>query len=467
MDIFNIKGRVDKALSERLRNVLGNTVFRYFNNDEPVLNFDDFEYGDAYKTTGAVYECVDLITKKIVASPRIIYEIKDPQGYKKYKNLSKSDNIADRAHAAKLRTTVLEEVKVPRIQKLLDNPNDKQTGDTFVELLAASYLLRGNSYMYGVPADRGSKRWTELYALHADMHIVSGGRLEPVKGYFLNWGTPNQTEFPVDQIHHLKTFNPSLEPKKQLYGMSPLSPYLSSIEKIKNGNKQSIKQLKNGGKMGFISPKMKEDELGDDQKKLLKETIKDAHNSTDALARLIPASIPLQWTEIGLSSQDMELLGHVSASSDDIYRGYHVPLFFRTTDGSTYNNVTTAKKALIYDAVAPIADKVAAAMTDFICRPYEQDGKKYVIAFDYMSLPELSDDVKAIMEYLERAYMLTPNEKREMIGFGRSSAPGMDEFFISKNYVRMQDIMDGKINQGYGNTAGVSDNEAQNEGTTA
>src|SRR5690606_40939907 len=60
-----------------------------------------------------------------------------------------------------------------------------------------------------------------------------------------------------------------------------------------------------------------------------------------SLARLVPASVPLEWTEIGLSSADMELLNHSNASADDIYRGYHVPLFFRTLDSSTYNNVVT------------------------------------------------------------------------------------------------------------------------------
>lgn len=80
-----------------------------------------------------------------------------------------------------------------------------------------------------------------------------------------------------------------------------------------------------------------------------------------------------------------------------------------------------------------------------------------------MSLPELSDDVKAIMEYLERAHMLTPNEKREMMGFGRSDQNGMDEIFISKNYVRLEDVMAGKILQN--TSAGTTDNSAQEDGS--
>src|SRR5690606_39009364 len=165
-----------------------------------------------------------------------------------------------------------------------------------------------------------------------------------------------------------------------------------------------------------------------------------------------------------LSSADMELLNHSNASADDIYRGYHVPLFFRTLDSSTYNNVVTAKKAFVYDAVAPIAEKMGAALTKFICHYYrEQHGKNYVIAFDYMSLPELSDDVKAIMEYLNNTHMLSPNEQREMLGFGRSQQEGMDEIFISKNFVRLSDVMAGKILQN--TSAGTTDNSAQEDGS--
>lgn len=462
----NIFGKQVQVAAKRAATTAYNrSVFSWLNDGQVILNADCYDYVSAFETTGAVYECVDLITKKIVASPRIVYKIKDQEGYKRYKNLSRSDNLVHRAQAAKIRNSVLEEVKVEKIDRLLKQPNPDQNGDDFIEMLAGSYLIRGNAYVYGNSGtELKQKKWSEMFAMPSDLKIISGGWNNPVKRYFLNYGTREQQEYPEAQIKHIKTFNPKYSiTGSQLYGLSPLRAYLYSIDTIKNGNKQADKQLKNGGRLGFIAPKEKEDELGDTQKDGLKETLITAHSGTGVLDRIIPSSIPLDWTEIGLSSSDMELLETIGASADDIYRGYHVPLYFRSLESSTYNNVATAKKQLIYDAVAPIADKISAALTEFICKPYLADGFEYVIHIDYMSLPELADDIKVVSEWMEQAFFLTPNEKREILGFGKSAQAGMDEIFISKNYVRMQDVMDGKILQN--TSAGETDNSAQADGS--
>lgn len=441
------------------------SVFSWLNNDQVILDADYFDYVTPFETIGAVYEAVTLIANKIKQSPRLVYKIKDAEGYKKFKNLSKSDNIAQRAQAMKMQASVMEEVKVERIDKLLKNPNPNQNGDDFIELMAAQLLVEGNTFLY---ANAGSnikdKKWSEMFAMPAEMKIISGGTYNPVKRYFLNWGTPQQQEFPASQIKHIKMVNLRYtQSGTHLYGMSPLRPYLYSMDTIKNGDKQANKQMKNGGKLGFISPKNVEDEFGPDQKDGMKETIVGAYEGTDALDRLIPSSIPLDFTEIGLSSTDLDLLNIVGAKSDDIYRAYKVPLYFRSLESSTYNNVSTAKKQLIYDAVSPLADKIASALTDLICKPYLLDGEEYVIVLDYMSLPELSEDVKTVSEWMEKAFFLTPNEKREVIGFGKLNQPGMDEIYISKNYVLMQDVLDGKTLTT--STAGETDNAAQADGS--
>src|SRR5690606_1111579 len=98
------------------------------NDGEPLVDFDNFDHNKAYQRTAAVYECVDLIMKKLVASPMVVYEIKSQEGFKRYKNLMKSDNIVQKAQAMKLRTSVLEEVQVPDIEKLLTQPNPMQDG---------------------------------------------------------------------------------------------------------------------------------------------------------------------------------------------------------------------------------------------------------------------------------------------------------------------------------------------------
>lgn len=439
--------RTNALIAPALTNLFNQNVYRWVNDGTPIIEADGYDYiSNGFSSVGAVFECVDILVKKVVSCPRIVYRIKDQKEYKKYLNYSKSQATMPQAMIAKAKG--LEEVHHAQIQKLLDNPNPKINGDDTIETLAGLFLLTGNSYLYGNnSAPNTSAKWSEAWAVPSPMMIKSGGWMEPIKEYVLQyWQT--EAPFPAKQIKHFKTFNPDYTSSgSQLYGVSPLRAYLYSLDIIKNSKKQADKQIKNGGKLGFLTPENREDNLGQPQIDQIGDDIRGAHGSTDELSRIIPASIALKWTEIGLSSADLQLLEMSGASADDIYRAYHIPLQFRSQDSSTYNNLPVANRQLVYNAVAPITRKLDVGLTEFYCTPYNTATEKYVIHLDYASLPELNDDMKSIVSWLEQFPWLTPNEKREVIGYGRGDADGLDEIFINRNMVRLSDVMEGKIDQ--------------------
>jgi hypothetical protein len=51
--------------------------------------------------------------------------------------------------------------------------------------------------------------------------------------------------------------------------------------------------------------------------------------------------------------------------------------------------------------------------------------------FDLDVFPELQEDKKEQISYLERAWWLTPNQKLEEMGYGRSEDPNMDKVYVS------------------------------------
>lgn len=439
--------QANRIAARTTQNLFNENVFRYLNNGEIIIKADDFNYVEkGYEAVGAVYECVDIIVKKMIACPRIVYRIKDQKEYKKYLNFSKSADTLPQMLIAKAKA--LEEVSIPQIDKLLNNPNPEQDGDTVYEHLFARYLLQGNSYLYGVAgsdANINAKKWTELWTIPGEMTIKSGGFTKPIDSYILQQYTQDKP-FPAAQIKHFKTLNPNYSlTAQQLYGLPPLKAYLYSLDILKNADKQADKQMKNGGKIGLLSPENKEDSWSDPQIEQLGTSLKDAHNSNDRMARTIPLSVAVKWTEIGLSSAEMELLSIAEAKAADIYRCYHIPLQFYNQDAATYNNLPVANRQLVYNAVAPICRRFSTGLTAFICPPYNTDKETYVIELDFTSLPELNDDIAATVAWLMTCDFLSQNEKREVIGYGRSAEPGMDEFFINKNKVRLQDIMDGKV----------------------
>lgn len=430
-------------IAPTLTNLYNANFYRWFGDGVPVFQYQQFDFiSKAYNVVGAAYECIDIIQKKVVACPRIVYRIKDQKEYKKYLEYSKSSHTLGKALIAKAKG--LEEVSLPAIEKLLENPNDQQNGDDVMEQLAGLYLIKGNAYLYGTGSNPSNKKWSEVYALPTEMTIVSGGPMEPIKEYIVQIWTSDP--IPAAQVKHFKTFNPNYDPQgRQLYGLAPLTAYLYALDILKNGDKQADKQLKNGGKLGILTPENKEDQLTDPQKKDLHELLADAYNSNDELARLIPASISMKFLEIGLSTSDLQMLEITDAKADDIYRCFHIPLQMRSQDSATYNNLPVANRKFIFDAVAPICRKLEVGLTEFYCTPYNNGKEKYVIHLDYMALPELNSDMQAAAEWLQNSPMLTLNEKREILGFGRSNQPGTDEIFLNRNSVRLQDIMDGKV----------------------
>lgn len=414
-----------------------------------IINAQDYDYvEDGYNAVGAVYECISLIINKIVACPRIVYRVKDEKELKKYYALSQSAGSQVKAALAKAKA--LEEVSHKQIEKLLYNPNSKENGDDMLQMLAGMLLLNGNAYAYGnagLQSDRNAKKWSELWAMPAPLSIRSGGFMQPVKEYVLAAQYYTQeTPFPADQIKHFRTANFSYsQQNSQLYGTSPLRAYLYSLDTYRNADKQSDKQMKSGGKLGLLTPKNKEDNFTEGQRDDMHSALKEAYGSKEDLARILPFSVALDFLELGLSSQELELLKTKADKKDDIYNAYHVPLQFAHQDTATYNNLPMANRQLVYNAVCPWARKLELGLTEFIATPYNTKTDKYVIILDYTALPELNDDMKTVAEWLQLCDDLTPNEKREVKGWGRSSEVGMDQIYISRNKVPLADVLAGKV----------------------
>lgn len=430
-------------------NLFNQNIFKFLFDGQLIIdpNRQDYVTG-GYEAVGAVYECVDMLVKKIIACPRIVYRVKSQKEYKKY---LAAQETGDLKQILITKAKALEEVDMPAIENLLENPNPNMDGDTMMELLAGLYLLTGNSYLYGNAGFEDnikSGKWSELWPLPGPARIISGGYMEPVKEYVMQQYVQN-IPFPGNQVQHFKTANYNYTSTgSQLYGLSPLRPYLYSMDTLKNADKQADKQMKNGGNFGIFTPENKEDSLSQPQLDQMQESLTEAYQSNNELARMIPLSLPIKWQQIGLNSGDLELLQISDAKADDVYRGYHIPLQFRNQDSATYNNLPVANRQLVYNGVAPITRRFGKLLTKFICTPYNTSHATYIIELDFTGLPELQDDLVTVTSWLDKAWYLTPNEKREVLRWGRSAEKGMDEMWVNVNQVRVADIIAGNVRQG-------------------
>jgi len=439
------KGQINKAVNAQLATQFAsqysqalNNMVAFMNGGLPTINPDGFDYYQSFKTIGAVYETTDLISKKVIGSPFVFYKVKDKKKLKQSKSLEKTDQVQSYI----LKMQAIEEVDNEKLNLLLANPNQFQTGTQFLWTVCLSYLLSGNTYLHGT---FNGKRAIELYCF-PNMRIVGNNLdlLDPILGYELM--NTNNTPFDKESIYHMKTGNPApidmtLE---YLYGVSPLRAYLEPMRTIEEAKKQSSKQVKNGGAFGVLSPKNKEDALTPEQKTQLWDKIKSARGSDEEMKRIFISSISLEWQQIGLPIGDLRLLEVVSASEEDVYRAYHVPLQYHNQKASTSNNQAAAIRQLIYDAVAPICDALGESLTRFLGPGFED----VIIELDYTQLQEMAVNMGEVAKYLSTLPkgVLTPNEMRVILRYGEHAEAYMNEHYIESSLTTMRRVYDGTNN---------------------
>lgn len=455
-----------------LNNVISSyqtTMYGWLNNGQPVQVSDNaFTYvQEGYQRNIDIYTCVHLILQKLSACTPIVYEVtKDKLGYvQKYRNLMLSDSDTARIKAKDIEVKAMKEVYMPQISDLLAKPNKYQTWTDWVMNFGGFFLLTGNGYNYYNGILPKNKKWLEMYTLPSQfMQIISGGPFQPVQGYRVmnqRFFGSDMFDFPVEQVGHLKTFNPDYTNYgSQLYGQSPLMAARLTISKNRDSRIEANKQMKNGGAMGILSPEAGAPALTSDQGKDLKEQIQKRKDSSsgELIDRIFASGGSLKWQQIGLPVAEMMLLESMDFDRKDICNIFHVPITcLNDMSASTDNNVSAHMKKLIYDAVMPLANAISDRLTRDICPAYATGDKTYVIQLDCSTLPEMQEDQGKVSEWLANSWWYTPNQKLVAQGMGESKEPFMNKIIIPSNMMLLDDL--GNTDAQFTNAGGKGAND--------
>lgn len=456
-DFFGLKALLSRTIGQAIQSsantlatngLYNEKLYAWINDNQPIFWEDNPNnyVQNGYQGNGDVYSAIDLILTKLSYCPLLLYTVKadKQQQAQKYKALMTSDFA--KAELYRIQTKALTEITVNGLNDLILKPNQYQTTSEWLKQWLGFYLLIGNSYNYynGLP---GSKKWTEMFVLPSPLiNIVSGGDLNPVKGYnifnSINYrnGVP---DFPGENVSHLKTFNPHFSTYgSQLYGQSPLRAYIMTLVRNRDTRLEQNKQIKNGGAMGILSPKMGAPNINDPKVKAdLKQQIAEAKGSSDLVKRIFVSGVPAEWIQFGLPSTDLQLLESLGLDRIDICNAYHIhPSMMGNVDAATDNNMQWASKQFIYNCIMTLGNTATDKLTRDTCPPYETNGDKLMWMFDYSVLPELSDDFEKVTSALQNNTWVTTNEKREFQGWGRSEEENADSILIPKTMGRLSDI---------------------------
>ena len=322
------------------------------------------------------------------------------------------------------------------------NPNKQQSKEAFFEQLYGFYLLTGNTYTYFLSPNSGVNegRPNEMFVLPAPyISVLSGNMSTPVSGYTLNgtsyWGNE---KFTAEEVMHVKASQYLWGAGVEMYGQSPIQAAYKSVQASNASYTAHKKSLDNMGPPGMVYDKGQDVSAGlglsADQQRQLEDKLRKLSGANRA-GTLAVASGNLGYLNFGLSPIDLAILELQEMALVDACNIYHVDsILFNSTKATTYNNMPDARKRLYSDAALPLVSRVLGEFNRFVLPKFDKNKNLYFRAYTN-NIPELQSDKKEMAAWLERAYYLTPNQKRVEMGYQPLPQPEMDEIYFPSTLV--------------------------------
>jgi HK97 family phage portal protein len=264
-----------------------------------------------------------------------------------------------------------------------------------------------------------------------------------VKSYVLNVFGYNQP-IPESTVLHLKYWNPDYHiPASHLYGMSPLKAARRSVKASNLGLEALSKALENGGASGMLFPDDPDiQELTQDQRSQLQRWFDQNRKGADNYKSALITTAKMGWTPFGQSVVDLEIIEARKMTTRDICNIYRYPsALLNDPETKTNANVGEARKQLYQEAVIPELEQFYASLNRWLVPRFERlTGKKYHIDYDLNAVEALSDNMVEKSQWLDRAWYLTPNEKRDEMQFERIDNDLFDQPMIPMGLVPLSDM---------------------------
>lgn len=431
-------GLLSKGRSIKAANNFNQVTYTLVNNTwlSPEDNGQTY-IDNGYKKLPNLYALIHWIIKKSSIVPFQVMKVKNQGKARKYKTAVKMLNAKTDMHKfLKLKEEAFEEVENSALEKLLDSPNPNQSGVELNEAIDGYLLLTGNSYIYGATPGAGmnAKKPKELYVIPSPcVTPITNDDLE-IKEYEVSY-YPNAIE--ADQVGHLKFFNPisTMEnPAESLVGMSPLMACRNLIGKYKSADIAQGAMFTNMGPAGILNGE--NGEMSQEQAEAIQDRFVQFHTGTSKAGKISVTPNKLHWTQIGLSPVDLNIIEGKDEILTELCNVYGLPKDLFAGSSAKYDNSGQARKIAITDAIIPIVERRKQMINRWLA-PKLAEGE--FIEYDYSVFDEMQEDLASKVEWLQKAWQLTPNQVLGELGFEESTDPNMNKIYIPQNLVSLED----------------------------
>ena len=204
-------------------------------------------------------------------------------------------------------------------------------------------------------------------------------------------------------------------------GLSPLQSVWETVKAGNNRNHAESVLLENRGIAGFISPKGNNVNggmgLSERVMKFLREAFQSVVGGSGNFNKLVAVKEAVDFTQVGMSANDLRLIEMRLNHVRDICNAYGVPsLLFNDYQSRTHANYNEAKKAMYTDFVLPMFDLfVNQYERKFVKEWNEATLSKYWISVNTGDMEIFNPDQADIISQYDKG-LITLGEAREKLG---------------------------------------------------
>ena len=313
-----------------------------------------------------------------------------------------------------------EELDQHPLLDLLQRPNQRQAGASFLEALYGHLLLSGNAYVEMLSAGEGAR---ELHLLRPDRVSVLTDQAGWPSALDYREGSAKR-RVPLDASAGSASSTSSglqlalFHPLDDHYGFAPLEAALMALDIHNAAGRWNKALLDNSARpSGALVYAPKEGgTLSDEQFGRLKAELEDGYSGAARAGRPLLLEGGLDWKAMGLTPKDMDFIEAKRAAARDIALAFGVPPMLLGIPGdNTYANYQEANRAFYRMTVLPLVAKTAKELSAWLAPAF---GERLKLWYDADLVEGLTAERDSLWARVGAASFLSDDEKREMVGYG-------------------------------------------------
>ncbi|MCR4265345.1 phage portal protein [Nitratireductor sp. ZSWI3] len=294
---------------------------------------------------------------------------------------------------------------------LLERPNQRQAGGSFMEMLYGHLLISGNAYVQMLETGTGTR---ELHLLRPDrVSVVADEVGWPVALDYREGKARERVALQAGAGLQVGLFHPL----DDHYGFAPLGAALMALDTHNQAARWNKALLDNSARpSGALVYAPKEGgNLSDDQFDRLKAELEQGYAGAARAGRPLLLEGGLDWKAMSLSPKDMDFMEAKNGAARDVALALGVPPMLLGIPGdNTYANYQEAHRAFYRLTVLPLVGRVAKELSAWLQPVF---GGNLRLWYDADGIEGLVAERDALWKRVGAADFLSEDEKRQAVGY--------------------------------------------------